>query len=73
MEELERQEKNGPGLTGAQDLTWFQILNPVLNDTNEGMEGISSKPADTSLSDFFRQEEENKQIGIFFLSTFYQV
>ena len=70
MEEVERQEKNGSGLTGAQNPTWFQILNPVLSDTNEGMNGICSSPADTSLSDFLRQEEGTKEVGIFFLEYF---
>ena len=36
-------------MTGVQDMTWFQISNPVLSDTNEGMNGICWKPADTSL------------------------
>ena len=31
MKEVERQEKNGSGLAGAQDPTWIrQTLNPVL-------------------------------------------
>ena len=59
-------------MTKAQDPTWFHILNPVLSNTNEGMDGIWSNPADTLLSDFFRQEEENKEVGVFFLSAFYQ-
>ena len=65
-------KKNGSGLTEAQDPTRFQNLNAVLSDTNEGMDGICSNLVDTSLSDFFRQEEENKEVGLFFLSTFYQ-
>ena len=44
----------------------------MLSDTNEGMDDIFSNPADTSLGDFFRQEEENKEFGILFLSAFYQ-
>ena len=40
MEKVERQEKNGSGLTGVQDMTWFQISNPVLSHTNEGTNGI---------------------------------
>ena len=63
-------KKNGSGLTEAQDPTRIQILNPVLSDTNEGTDGICSNLVDTSLSDFFRQEEENKEVGLFFLSTF---
>ena len=59
--EIERQ-KNGSGLTGTQDQTWYQILNPVLRDTNQGMDGICSNTADASLSDFFRQEEKNKEV-----------
>ena len=46
---LKDKKKNGSDLTRAQDPTRFQILNPVLSDT-----------ANTSLSDFFRQEEGNK-------------
>ena len=69
---LKQQWKNDSGLTKAQDPTWFHILNPVLSNTNEGMDGIWSNPADTLLSDFFRQEEENKEVGVFFLSAFYQ-
>ena len=58
-----RDKKNNDfGLTGAQDPTWFQILNPVLSATNERMYGTCSNPAGTSLSDFFRQEEENKKV-----------
>ena len=53
MKETERQEKNTSGLTGAQDPIQFQILNPVLSDTNDGMDGIFSNPADASLSIFF--------------------
>ena len=55
-------KKNGSDLTEAQDPTRFQNLNPVLSDTNEGMDGICSNLVDTSLSDFFRQEEENKEV-----------
>ena len=64
MKEVEKQEKNCSCLARAQDLKWFQILNPVLSDTNEGMNGICSNSADTLLSDFFRQEEEeeNKEV-----------
>ena len=69
---LRGKKKNDSGLTEAQDPTRFQNLNPVLSDTNEGMDGICSNLVDTSLSDFFRQEEENKEVGLFFLSTFYQ-
>ena len=47
MEEVERQKKNGSGLAGVQDSTWSQVLNPVLSDTDEGMDGICSNPADT--------------------------
>ena len=49
-------------MTGAQDQIWYQILNPVLRDTNQGMDGICSNTADASLSDFFRQEEKNKEV-----------
>ena len=59
MEEVERQEKIGSGLAGAQDLTWFQVLNP--SDTNEVINGICSNHADTSLSDYFRLEEEGNK------------
>ena len=61
---MRSKKKNGSGLTGAQDPTWFQSLSPtpVLRDTNERMYGIFSNPAATSLGDFFRQEEENKEI-----------
>ena len=69
---LKQQWKNGYGFTGAQDPTWYHILNPVLSNTNEGMDWICSNPADILLSNFFRQEKENKEVGIFFLSTFYQ-
>ena len=69
---LKQQWKNDSGLTKAQDPTWFHILNPVSSNTNEGMDGIWSNPADTLLSNFFRQEEENKEVGVFFLSAFYQ-
>ena len=62
MEEVERQEKKW---------LWFQISNPILSDTNQGIDEICSNPADTLLSNFFRQEE-NKEVLIFFLSTFYQ-
>ena len=63
MEEVEKQEKNCSCLAGAQDPTWFQILNPVLSDTNEGINGICSNSADTLLSNFFLQEEEeNKEV-----------
>ena len=50
---LRDKKKNSSCLDGAQDLTWFQILNPVLSDTNEGMDGICSNSASTLLSDFF--------------------
>ena len=46
MEEFGRQEKNGSGLAGAQDLTWSLVLNLVLSDTDEEMDGICSNPAD---------------------------
>ena len=54
---LRDKKNNDSGLTGAGDPTWFQILNPVLSDTVEGMDGICSNPADTLLSNFFQQEE----------------
>ena len=72
MEEVERQEKSTSGLGRAQDPTWFQILKPVLSVTNEGIDAVCSNPVDISLSDFFRQEKENKEVLIFFLSTFYR-
>ena len=72
MEEVERQEKSISGLGRAQDPTWFQILNPVLSVTNEGIDAVCSNPVDISLNDFFRQEKENKEVLIFFLSTFYR-
>ena len=34
----------------------------MLSDTNEGMDRICSNPVDTSLGDFLRQEEENKEV-----------
>ena len=45
----------------------------MLSDTNEGMDDIFSNPADTSLGDFFRQEEENKEFGILFLECFLSI
>ena len=72
MEEVERQEKSISGLGRVQDPTWFQILNPVLSVTNEGIDAVCSNPVDISLSDFFRQEKENKEVLIFSLSTFYR-
>ena len=38
--EVERLEKIASGLTGVQDPTWSQILNPVLSHSNDGMDGI---------------------------------
>ena len=49
-------------MTGAQDPAWFKVLNSLLSDTNEVMDGICSNTADTSLSVFFPQEEENKEV-----------
>ena len=50
-------------MVGAQGLTWFQIFNNILGDTNEGMVEFCLNTADTLLSDFFSQEgEENKEV-----------
>ena len=34
----------------------------MLRDTNQGMDGIWSNTGDASLSDFFWQEEKNKEV-----------
>ena len=44
-------------MTGAQDPAWFKVLNSLLSDTNEVMDGICSNTADTSLSS--RMDEED--------------
>ena len=62
MEKVERQEKNGSGLTGVQDMTWFQISNPVLSHTNEGTNGICWKPADTSLVIIFGKNRRTRKL-----------
>ena len=61
MEEVGRQ-KNGSGFAGAQDPTWFRILNRVLSDTNEGIDGVCSNLADTSLNDFFGKKKRIRKL-----------
>ena len=41
--------KVGSGLHVEREPKWFQILHPVLSDTNSSLEDITSGPADTSL------------------------
>ena len=69
----DKKKKTCSGLTGTQDPTRFQILNPMLSHTNEWMDGICWNPADTSLSDFFRQEEDNKEVRTFLTICYYHV
>ena len=44
-------KKNGSGLAGRNDPEWFIIVNPVLSDTNGGINAVCSGPLDTSLVD----------------------
>ena len=37
-------------------LIGFQIVNPVLTDTNQSLEDVCSNPADTSLADYDDEE-----------------
>ena len=49
--------KDGSGLHVEREPKWFQILHPVMNDTNTGIDDISSSAADTS---FVRGEISNE-------------
>ena len=42
--------KSGSGLHVEREPKWFQILHPVLSDTNSNLDEISSGPLDTSLN-----------------------
>ena len=44
-------KKNGSRLAGRDDPQWFIIVNPVLSDTNGGINAVCSGPLDTSLVD----------------------
>ena len=41
--------KSGSGLHVEKEPNWFQILHPVLSDTNSNLDDVSSGPQDTSL------------------------
>ena len=41
--------KVGSGLNVEREPKWFQVLHPVLSDTNSNLDDVSSGPADTSL------------------------
>ena len=44
-------KKNGSRSAGRNDPEWFIIVNPVLSDTNGGINAVCSGPLDTSLVD----------------------
>ena len=41
-------KKNGSGLKPSNDPEWYKIVNPVLTDSNQGIDSVCSKPEDTS-------------------------
>ena len=57
-----RLDKNSSALVGRYGPEWFIIVNPVLSDTNGGINAVCSGPSDTSLVDTNMDElnSENK-------------
>ena len=56
--------KEGSGLDVEREPKWFQVLHPVLIDTNSSLDDISSGPMDTSLT--LEPLQVNKIIFIYF-------
>ena len=41
-------KKNGSGKSPENEPTWFNIINPILADSNKGLEDVVSNPSETS-------------------------
>ena len=56
----DKQKMSGSGIAAPKSPDWFQIVNPVLSDTNQLMDNICSGPEDTSL--IYEDEDEDFHI-----------
>ena len=55
------QKKNGSGLASSEDPEWYTILDPVLTDTNTGLDVICSDPAETSFVKNQNEEDGSEE------------
>ena len=57
-------KKNGSELAGKDDPEWFIIVNPILSDTNGGINAVCSGPLDALLVDANVDEfNSEKEVG----------
>ena len=60
--------KKGSGLHVEREPKWFQILHPVLSDTNSNLDEISSGPQDTSLNQQVQYSFFIRNLGLYMSS-----
>ena len=57
---LRDRQKHGSGLAPTKYPDWFEIINPVLSDTNQTMDNICSHPKDLSMTTENDRDDDDK-------------